>query len=195
MRLALALGMTLAALAPAQAQQLLVTLDPAQTKIDWTLGDVLHTVHGTFRLKSGQIAYDPKTGNAAGEFVVDATSGDSGNHARDSKMHKDVLQSKLYPEISFMPKKVIGSISGDGSSTLQVRGIFHIHGADHDITLSVPVQATGTQVSAKTQFTVPYQDWGMKNPSTLFLRVDKTVQISIATTGKITNTNKLAELQ
>jgi len=73
------------------AQQITVNLDPAQTKIEWTLGDVLHTVHGTFKLKSGSVTFDPKSGDASGEIIVDATSGESGNHARDQKMHKEIL--------------------------------------------------------------------------------------------------------
>ena len=32
-----------------------VVLDPAQTSVEFTLGDVLHTVHGTFRLTSGAL--------------------------------------------------------------------------------------------------------------------------------------------
>lgn len=172
----------------AAAEQVQVTLDPSQTKIEWTLGDVLHTVHGTFKLKSGQLSFDPASGNASGELVVDATSGDSGNHTRDSKMNKEVLETKLYPEITFLAKKVSGPWADHGNATLQIQGVFHIHGADHDLTLSVPVQANGNSASARTSFTVPYQAWGMKNPSTLFLRVDDTVQLSIATVGKVTTT-------
>lgn len=170
------------------AEQVQVTLDPSQTKIEWTLGDVLHTVHGTFKLKSGQITFDTASGNASGELVVDATSGDSGNHSRDNKMNKDVLETKRYPEITFLAKKVSGPWTDHGNATLQVQGVFHIHGADHDLTLSVPVQANGNSVNATTNFAVPYQAWGMKNPSTLFLRVDDKVQLTIATVGKVTIT-------
>lgn len=167
------------------AQQVQVTLDPAQTTIQWTLGDVLHTVHGTFKLKSGQILFDPASGNASGEFVVDATSGQSGNASRDGKMQKEILESKRYPEITFLPKRILGKVADHGSSTVQVQGVFHIHGADHDVTLSVPVQANGSQIRATTNFSIPYQDWGMKNPSTLFLKVDNKVEISIAAVGKL----------
>ncbi len=177
----------------AAAEQVQVTLDPSQTKIEWTLGDVLHTVHGTFKLKSGQISFDPVSGNASGELVVDATSGDSGNHTRDNKMNKDVLESKRYPEITFLAKKVSGPWSDHASSTLQVQGVFHIHGVDHDLTLSVAVQANGNSMNATTNFTVPYQAWGMKNPSTLFLRVDDKVQINMTTAGKVAVTGRVRE--
>jgi len=68
------------ALAPAlRAQEAVVTLDPAATKIDFTLGATLHTVHGTFKLKSGEIRFDPATGKASGAVIVDATSGYTDN--------------------------------------------------------------------------------------------------------------------
>ena len=93
---------------------------------------MLHTVHGTFKLKSGSIVFDPRTGDASGEIVVDAKSGESGNHTRDGKMQKEVLESARFPEIVFFPKHVSGSVPAQGSSTLQVQGVFRIHGGDHD---------------------------------------------------------------
>ncbi|MFI5103739.1 MAG: hypothetical protein ACHP79_02340, partial [Terriglobales bacterium] len=54
------------------AEQKTFELDPAQTKVAFTLGDVLHTVHGTFRLKRGTISLDDANGQAGGELVVDA---------------------------------------------------------------------------------------------------------------------------
>lgn len=172
--------------AGAAAQQVQVALDPSLSRIEWTLGDVLHTVHGTFKLKSGQFSFDPATGAATGEFVVDAASGDSGNHTRDGKMNKEILETQRYPEITFVPKKVLGQVAAQGNSTVQVQGVFHIHGADHDLTLSVPVQVSGSELKATSNFVVPYQAWGMKNPSTLFLRVDDKVQISLSAVGKLT---------
>jgi polyisoprenoid-binding protein YceI len=149
------------------------------------LGASLHTAHGTFQLRSGTLSFDPVSGNASGEFVVDAASGDSGNHTRDGKMHKEILESGRYPEISFLPKKLLGKLAAQGSSTIQVQGVFHIHGTDHDLTLSGPVQVNGTTVTATASFSVPYQAWGMKNPSTLFLHVDDKVEISIHAVGKL----------
>src|ERR1035437_7091647 len=67
----------------ARAQESIVQLDPAQTKIEFTLGDVFHTVRGTFKLTSGTVRFDPSTGRTNGTIVVDATSGESGNGSRD----------------------------------------------------------------------------------------------------------------
>src|SRR5579862_6728786 len=109
------------------AQQENVQLDPAKTRIEFTLGDVLHTVHGSFRLKSGSLHFDPTNGTVDGALVVDATSGDSGSRSRDKKMNKEVLESAKYPEIVFVPQKFSGHLNPQGVSQVAVSGIFRIH--------------------------------------------------------------------
>ena len=84
-------SITLLAASPVLAQETVLEFDPGQTQVNFTLGDILHTVHGTFKLKRGTVKFDPTTGHASGLVVVDATSGNSGSNARDHKMHKDVL--------------------------------------------------------------------------------------------------------
>ena len=182
-----ALALSLVSVA-AHGQQTQIKLDPAKTRIAWTLGDVLHTVEGTFALKSGNITFDPQTGEAGGQLVVDAASGNSGNGMRDSKMKKDVLEAQRYPEIVFTPKHVSGFVSGKDNQTVQVAGDFTIHGASHPLTLTLPVTINGSHVEAQTKFDVPYQQWGMKNPSTLFLKVSNTVQIAITAAGDLQTT-------
>ena len=104
---------------------------------------------------------------------------------RDSKMNKEVLESARYPEITFSPRHVSGFMPGKESSTVQVAGDFTIHGGTHALTLSIPVTVKDAVVEGSTNFSVPYEAWGMKNPSTLFLKVEKTVQISISAVGSV----------
>src|SRR5689334_20646410 len=89
-------------------QETALDLDPAQTHVEFTLGAVLHTVHGTFQLKRAALRYDLATGKASGEIVIDARSGQTGNDSRDKKMHKSILESERYPEIVFLPDRVDG---------------------------------------------------------------------------------------
>jgi polyisoprenoid-binding protein YceI len=117
--------------------------------------------------------------------IVDATSGNSGNKSRDSKMHREVLESARYPEIVFSPKHVSGFVGGQDSFTVQVSGDFTIHGGTHEMTMSVPVSVKASTVEGHTTFVVPYDAWGMKNPSTFLLKVDKTVRISVTAVGVI----------
>lgn len=160
-------------------------LDPAETKVAFTLPSLLHTVHGSFTLKRGTIQFDPATGKASGELVVDAASGDSGSGARDRRMHKDILQSDRYPEIAFRPDRVDGKVLPRVASQVQLHGIFSIHGSDHEIVLPLELQASDGEYRASGHVSVPYVKWGMKNPSTLMLRVNDTVEIEIETVAKV----------
>jgi polyisoprenoid-binding protein YceI len=175
----------LAFASPTVAQEAVLELNPAQTQVSFTLGNVLHTIHGTFKLKRGAVKFDLATGQASGLLVVDATSGDSGSHARDRKMHKDILESAQYPEITFAPEQVEGQVLPQGDFKVQVRGTFTMHGAGHPLTLVVQARLAGEQLTADTHFTIPYVSWGLKNPSTLFLRVNDTVDIAIHASGQI----------
>ena len=166
------------------AQAQLLEFDPAQTKVEFTLADVLHTVQGTFQLKRGSVRLDAATSKISGELVVDATSGASGSSARDHRMHSAILESGRYPEIVFRPDKLEGAIPLQGTSSVKLHGTFRIHGADHEITLPAEVEAANGQYTATLHFVVPYVQWGMKNPSTLILRVSDKVNITIRTIAR-----------
>jgi polyisoprenoid-binding protein YceI len=157
-------------------------LAPENTKVTWTLGDVLHTVHGTFKLRRGDIVFDSETGKAGGEVVVDATSGESGSSSRDGRMHKNVLESAKYPDVSFTPDRLEGKVELTGVSDVKLHGTFRIHGGAHEITVPVKVSVNDGTLDAAIKFTVPFVAWGMKDPSTLILRVNKSVEIEVRTT-------------
>ena len=169
----------------AAGQQLLFQLDPQHTGVNFTLGDVLHTVHGTFLLKQGSLTLDPASGKFTGEIVVDAKSGNSGSGMRDRKMHKEVLESERYPEIIFRPDHIDGNVSLQGKSSVQVHGLFFIHGSQHELIVPAEVGVSSNRWTATLHFAVPYAKWGMKNPSTLFLRVGESVDIELTAAGSV----------
>ncbi len=168
-----------------RAQEMTVELDPANTRIEFTVAATLHTVHGTFALKSGTVHFNSSTGSASGLVVVDASSGDSGNKGRDHKMHQEVLESQRYPEITFTPNRMSGRVAPQGNSSVQVDGILRLHGTDHPITLTLPVQVQGQNLSARTHIVIPYVSWGLKNPSTFILHVNEKVDIDISAVGHL----------
>ena len=175
------------------AQEMTLALDQANTKVEFTLADVLHTVHGTFALKSGMIHFNPSTGVASGLVIVDVKSGQSGNSKRDRRMHADILQSEQYPDATFTPTKMSGHFSPQGNSEIQVDGTFRIHGSDHPITLVVPLQIRGNSADLKTQLVIPYEKWGMKNPSTFVLRVSDKVELDITASGHLSQDAQSAD--
>lgn len=167
-------------------KQITVHFDSSQTQIHWTLSDLLHTVHGTFQLKGGVVTFDPATGAAEGELLVDLDSGNSGNKTRDGLMKRNVLETTTYPEAIYHPEKVSGSLKSGSTQQLTVNGTFTIHGKDHPLQLIVSAQATDpAHLTATTHFVVPYVAWGMKDPSTLVLRVGKQVDVNVKAQGAV----------
>ena len=170
---------------PAPASEIVLTLDPEQSTVHWALDSSLHTVHGTFALKSGTLHFDPETGKAGGEIVVAATSGESGSKSRDARMHKEILETPNYPEVIFRPTQVEGKVSQAGASDVKLNGIFSIHGADHDLTALVHAELTGDRWTGTSKFEVPYVKWGIKNPSNFLLKVKPVVSVELETSGGV----------
>jgi polyisoprenoid-binding protein YceI len=164
--------------------RLVLSLDPAQSNVHWTLGSSLHTVHGTFSFKHGSLQVDPVNGKVAGEIIADATTGNSGNDSRDKKMHKDVLESARFSEVIFRPDSFTGKLAPQGEST-EVHGIFVLHGSEHELTVPVKVSLTGDHWTARANFSVPFIDWGLKNPSTWLLKVEHVVKVELELKGTL----------
>lgn len=180
------------------AQQTLVEvveLDPARTTVEITLDAFLHAVHGTFQVKRGNITLtpatlapatgNPATAKAGGLIVVDATSGNTANDGRDKTMHRKVLESDKFPEVTFTPVEIDGHLAPEGDSQVAVRGILSLHGQNHDLTVQAKVHITQGQWTADAEFAVPYVEWGLKNPSNLVLHVKDTVQVQVHAAGRI----------
>src|SRR6202140_4429593 len=134
------LSLLIAIVSSAVAQERALQLDPSQTSIKFTLGDVLHTVHGSFQLKRGSLGFEPASGKISGEVVVDAGSGEGGSGMRDQKMNKEVRESNRYPEIIFHPDRIEGAVASQGKFSVRVHGMFSIHGVDHEITVPAEVE-------------------------------------------------------
>jgi hypothetical protein len=98
-------------------------------------------------------------------------------------MHKEILESARYSEVTFRPDRVDGKVLAPGTSQVQVDGMFGIHGAEHEITVPAQVELASDHWSLRVHFAVPYVKWGMKDPSTFILRVGKTVDIDLHAQG------------
>jgi polyisoprenoid-binding protein YceI len=171
------------------AQHQTFTVNPDASKVAFTLGGNTHHVEGSFHVKSGSIDFDRTTQTISGSVVVAAGSGNSGDQGRDKKMNSDVLDVARFAEISFVPKSYQGSIASTGDSTIQVTGVFTLHGTPHDLTVPMQIHIEGTALTAKTKFQVPYVQWGLKDPSIFILKVAKAVDIDLALDGRLSSSN------
>ena len=161
-------------------------LDPARTQIQFTLPTVIRAVHGTFKLKSGTIRFNPATGKADGSVSVDMTSEESDNGSLDRKIQGEVLDIRKFPEAEFIPAQIDGRLESEGESALQLSGMFKLHGIEHDFNIATTVTRDGDELTATAHFLIPYVDWGMRNPGGLLMRVGNQVEINVKTVGRIT---------
>lgn len=173
---------------PLRADEFTLQLDPGQTDIGFTLSATLHSVHGTFKLKRGAVRFNRETGAASGTIVVDAASAETGNSRRDRDMHRKVLQSDRYPEVTFAVDRFDGRMAPEGGSNLQVHGVVTLVGSQHEMTAGVSLETAGDEATVTTRFTIPYEAWGLKNPSNLFLRVSDKVDVEMHAVGHLTRT-------
>jgi polyisoprenoid-binding protein YceI len=168
------------------AHNIAIHFDPQSTEIHFKVGALPRDVRGTFQFKGGALAIDPDSTLAQGELLVDATTGHTGNAARDKEMQEEVLESKRYPSIFFHAEHLRGQVpKADGSSDVIAEGMLNIHGADHPLQLKVHLVRVGSTLSATTHFSVPYVEWGMKNPRGSFFHLSKTALVDVNAKGTI----------
>jgi len=173
-------------LAPtAFSQRMSVDFDPAATKINWSLAGTVHTIHGTFQLKQGHVDVNAANGDVAGELIVEADSGSSGEATRDKRMKKEVLETGRYPEIRLKVTRLEGAEPLKNESNVRVVGQFSIHGASHEVTIPLQIAISGTEFNGTGKFFLPFVDWGMKDPSNFLLKVNKTVEVELVAIGHV----------
>jgi polyisoprenoid-binding protein YceI len=173
-------------------KEIVLTLDTSQSKVQYTLGTTLHTVHGSFAFKRGTIGIDPETGAASGEIVADAASGESGDSSRDKKMHKDVLESARFPEVVFRPDRVEGRVPSEGAANVQLHGTLLLHGSQHELTVPIQAELTTEHWKGSAKFRIPYIDWGLKSPSNFLLKADPVVDLELEMTGAVQTAQRTA---
>jgi len=175
--------------AHATAQEIVLELDPAQSKVHFTVDTTLHAVHGTFALKKGTVHFDPDNGEATGEISVFATSGESGNSSRDERMHKEILETSKYPDAIFRPRQIEGKVARTGASDVSLRGVILLHGGEHEIVALVHAELAGDRWKGTAKFEVPYIQWGFKDPSTWLLKVKPVVNVELEMAGPAKGTS------
>jgi hypothetical protein len=172
----------LALMLPLHAQELALEMDPAQSKVEFTLGDVLHTVRGSFQLKRGAIRFDPAPARLPANCWWMRAAGPAATTTRDRKMHKEILESSALPGHRISPRPR-GRQAGAArhQPDAGARGVWDSRRQNTNWWRRLRVHVNGGQYDITAHFSVPYQKWGIKNPSTLFLHVEDKVDITLHT--------------
>ena len=174
-----------AATAPARAGEQVLTLRPETTEVSFDLEATGHDVHGVVQLARGEIRFDDESGGASGEIVLDAGTSATGNSSRDETMHQDVLEVARFPQIRFVPRRLVGRLPETGSGQISLEGTIVLHGTEHPLVLPATVTQDSGVVRVEATFPIPYQEWGMEDPSILFLRVAKVVSVTVKAEGSL----------
>ena len=169
--------------AQATTHEIALTLDPAQTKLHFSVDSTLHMVHGSFALKSGSLQIDPQTGKASGAIVVNAISGETGNNSRDQRMHKEILETWKFADATFRPSQIDGQVLLTTPSDFKVKGIITLHGTDHELVADVHSEFNGDHWRGTAKFEIPYTKWGIKDPSNFLLKVKPVVNVELELAG------------
>ncbi len=167
---------------PAAASQRIV-LDPEACSISFVLDATLHKVHGVLKIKRSEIEFGSRYMFV--EIVLDARLTATGNEKRDRKMHAEVLLSEAWPEITFRAGKFQGTVPAQGRAELLLTGAFQVLGQVHHTEVPVVLEIDDDRIRVKSEFTVPYVEWGLKDPSVFVLRVAKEVQVRIVLAGRL----------
>lgn len=177
---------------PMVAAEHVLTLDAEGTTAHFTLGATGHDVHGNLYLKSGtlQLAAD---GTASGQVALDAVKTETGNKRRDKKMHTEVLVSEKHPMIVFEAEGWSGDLASEGASDFEISGTMTLVGQGHAMTLPIHVEVKDGALEGNSTFSVPFIEWGLEDPSILFLSVAKEVEVTIEAVGRLTSSPASSE--
>jgi polyisoprenoid-binding protein YceI len=170
---------------PAVASERTVTFSPEDTRIEFQLPATGHDVHGAFGFDHGELRWDPETGEASGDLVVRAGGAATGSARRDKAMHRKVLESDLFPSFVLHVQKIEGDLAEQGECDLTVEGVLTVHGADHPVRWPIAVEVDHGHFHAEGKLEIPFVDWGMHNPSMLFLKVAEIVDVNVVAEGDI----------
>ena len=170
---------------PVAAAERTLHLDPQSTEVAFLLKATGHDVSGAFELTEGVIVFDGETGTASGALRVDSRNAETGNKKRDKAMHEKVLESETFPDFVFQPRRVEGALPQSGSAEVTLHGTMSIHGSEHPLVIPARIDVDGSRVAIHATFDIPFVEWGMKDPSFLFLRVAKQVGVTVDAVGTL----------
>ena len=152
-------------------------IDPQQASAGFDLTATMHTVHGTTSKLIGTVKVVPENGGGlalTGRIEVDAAALQTGNTKRDATMHGTSLDVTHFPVLVLEPERFApsGPASEDGRVSGRILGRLTIRGTTQPITIEATLAPAGTGIAADGRFDVPWADFGIPDPSFLFVHIE-----------------------
>jgi polyisoprenoid-binding protein YceI len=153
-------------------------IDPAACEAGFDLKATAHTVHGTTTSLTGEVRVEPEDAGAlklSGTISIGAGSLATGNDKRDATMHSKSLLVASFPNIDFAPERFTpsGPPGADGAISGALTGRLTIRGRTRAQAISATLAAHGERIAASGTFDVDWVEFGVPDPSSFFLRIEK----------------------
>ena len=133
MRRCLVLLLAIAVLAETHARET-IKMDPARSKIAFSVRHLLGTARGNFSKFNGTIVVDREHPERSAVTVhIEAASIDTGISKRDDHLREALFNVAQYPEITFKSRRVTHT----GANSAEIVGDLTMHGVTREITLNV----------------------------------------------------------
>ena len=135
----------------------------------------LHNFSGTSNNLTGRIDLNDKSV----DFYIDLETLDTGNGKRDRDMKK-TLKTDKYPYGEFLGTLVSDfDANSDAEQAVKVKGTFKIHGHEQEIEVEGTLQKTAEGLVVKASWILNLDDYEIKPPKILFVKVDEKQEIEI----------------
>ena len=148
---------------------------PEKSTINFELPTTFKVVHGKVGAWSGEAETDPKSpGVLRARLEFRADSLETGSAKRDLVMRDKVLEAAQFPEIIFEAKTYKGNLSGFGPGTkidAELTGEVTIHGVAKPLQASIQCAVLEDHILIAGAVPIHWKQHGLRNPSTLFNRV------------------------
>jgi len=158
------------------------TLDPERTAIrcDCKAMFGAFTVHGTFRLRQGQVSINAEPARSSVSAAIEAASFSSGNGKRDADVRSAaLLDADGFPDITFTSVAV--RADGDGWA---VDGSVAAHGVTQPVTVQVSeARADGDAVRFRATATLDRTSFGITGKKGMVGRTANLIIDAVAVPG------------
>lgn len=144
-------------------------IDPSHSAVEFAVKHMMFsTVRGRFNDVQGTIEIDPQDpGRSRIEVTIAAASIDTGVADRDAHLRSaDFLDVETFPAITFVSRRVDGSLTEDGGA-FKITGDLTIRGKAVEVTLDATYLGSGrdpwgnVKSGAEVRAKIDRRDWGL----------------------------------
>ena len=166
------------------------------TNVVFTSNAMVETFDGKTHSMTGTLALEPGTvgDSITVHLEVDLASLDTGKALRNKHMREEHLETAKFPKAVFDGATVLSpagaKLEAGKAVAFQIEGTFALHGVSRrlrcDATATYTPQGKGGAIAFNATFPVTLQDYAIKRPEFLFLKLAETQQVRVSAVASST---------